>query len=136
LTWISSIPPSQVACGRATAASPLLTLIPGRLSLLPLRDRVSPAEITASRVAEIGRQLEQLRNEFDVVLADLGPRESRPASAPLAALGIECCVCVSRSGSQDLSAEGPHTAESGIDVLGVVETFVPAQAHSGLPLQQ
>lgn len=126
----------QVACGQATTSSPLLTLIPGRLSLLPLRDRVAPAEISAPRAAEIFRQLEQLRNEFDLVLVDLGPVESHPASVPLAALGIESCICIARSGSQDLSAEGAYHANPGIDVLGVVETFVPAKACSGLPLQQ
>lgn len=121
----------QVARGDVSAASALLTLVSGQMSALALRDRVRLAEVTPERAAVIRDLLRRLRNEFDLVLIDLGPWE--PETSPLIAAdsAIETCVSVQRPTESGVPADFcERYRQAGIDVLGIVETFVRPSSQS------
>jgi Mrp family chromosome partitioning ATPase len=120
----------QVARGEVSAASALLTLVSGQMSALTLRDRVRLAEVTPERAAVIRDLLRRLRNEFDLVLIDLGPWEPETSPVIAADSAIETCVSVHRPTESGVPADFCECyRQAGIDVLGIVETF-------GRPLSQ
>jgi Mrp family chromosome partitioning ATPase len=113
--------------GGANPAHAIIPLVRGRLSLLGLTESVPPSGISAGHVAAIEAALRGLREEFDVVLIDVGPREASLTTHPLPPPAIEACVCVSRHGESggELSLCESYR-QAGIEVLGILETFVPA----------
>lgn len=113
--------------GGASSTQAIIPLVRGRLSLVGLVESVPPSAISARHVAAIEAALRGLREEFDLVLIDAGPRESSLTPHPLPPPAIEACVCVSRHGESagELSLCESYR-QAGIDVLGILETFVPA----------
>jgi Mrp family chromosome partitioning ATPase len=118
----------QAACRNVAAAVPLVTLVPDRLSLAPLRDRVSMTEVTADRAAALRALMQRWRNEFDLVLVDGGPWELFGSLVIRETSTVEACVCVSHAGRNAPGAnDGERYRQAGMDFLGFIETFAPPE---------
>jgi Mrp family chromosome partitioning ATPase len=120
----------QAACRNVATAVPLVTLVPDRLSLAPLRDRVSMTEITADRTAALRGLMQRWRNEFDLVLVDGGPWELFGSLVVRETATVEACVCVSHADRSTSGAtDGERYRQAGMDFLGFIETFAPPDSQ-------
>lgn len=120
----------QGACGNVASAVPLVTLVPDRLSLAPLRDRVSMTELTADRTATLRGLMQKWRNEFDLVLVDGGPWELFGSLLVRDTATVEACVCVSHADRSTSGAtDGERYRQAGMDFLGFIETFAPPDSQ-------
>lgn len=124
----------QAACRNTAAASPLVTLIPDRLSFVPLSDRVSMTEVTAERAATLRCLMQKWRNEFDLVLVDGGPWELFGSLVVRETSTVEACVCVAHADKSAAdAADGERYRRAGMDFLGFIETFAPADTTHETP---
>jgi Mrp family chromosome partitioning ATPase len=123
----------KTVCREVPAGASLVTLVPERLSLLPLHERVNPLELTGERVASIRTLLGRLRDEFDLVLVDAGPWDSIASRSLLHGACVEACVSVARhSDSAAATSATESQRHPEIESLGVIETFVPPATRSAL----
>jgi Mrp family chromosome partitioning ATPase len=119
----------EPVCGLTSAANARVTLIPDRLSVLTLRESKSSTAITAESAAAIRSILHGAREDFDVVLIDAGPWDPAMSSSLFSDRSVEACVCVTRYAEPAGELNVCECCrQAGIDVLGIVETFVPTAA--------
>lgn len=125
----------QAASTTSGAATPLLTLIPDRLSLAPLRERVLMTDVTPERAAALRAMMLKWRREFDVVLVDGGPWELFGSLVVRETSTVEACVCVTLADKAASGAvDGERYRHAGMDFFGFIETFAPSDAQPATSL--
>jgi Mrp family chromosome partitioning ATPase len=115
-----------VACENHTAPSPLATLVPGKLSLVPLVARVSPEAIDRRKIAAMQTYLRRMRRGYDLVLIDAGPWESLIPPLVFENLTVDAFICVSRHNDAEEPLDDASYRQPGVEWLGTIETFCPA----------
>ena len=116
----------NAACERGSGPSPVTTLIPGKLAIVPLLARVSPAAIDRQKIAALQTFLQKLRRAYDLVLVDAGPWESLIPQLVFENRAIDAFICVSRYNVADEQLDAAAYRQPGIEWLGMIETFAPA----------
>ena len=116
----------DVACENHTAPSPLATLVPGKLSLVPLVARVSPEAIDRRKIAAMQTYLRRMRRGYDLVLIDAGPWESLIPPLVFENLTVDAFICVSRHNDAEEPLDDASYRQPGVEWLGTIETFCPA----------
>ncbi len=118
----------DAACEKKeTAASVVTTLIEGKLSLVPLTERVAPEAVDRRKIATLQSFLRSLRRENDLVLVDAGPWESLVPPLVFESRAVDALLCVSRHESDEERLDDEHYRQPGMEWLGMIETFVPVQ---------
>lgn len=116
----------NAACEKGLGSSPVMTLIPGKLALVPLVARVSPEAIDRRKIAALQTFLQVLRRGYDLVLVDAGPWESLIPPLVFENRTIDGFICVSRYNDDDEQLDDATYRQPGIEWLGTIETFTPA----------
>jgi Mrp family chromosome partitioning ATPase len=116
----------EAACDD-TVESVVTPLMPGKLAILPLVERVAPEAIDRRKITAMQNLLRSLRREYDLVLVDAGPWESLVPPLVFESRAIDAFLCVSRCDSADERLDDEQYRQPGIEWLGVIETFTPAR---------
>lgn len=120
----------QAVCQHPPLSNPLITLIPDRLSLAPLCERVSMTEVTPERAQALRGLTQRWRREFDLVLVDGGPWELFGSLVVRESSTAEACVCISRGDKGAAGGtDGDRYRQTGLDFLGFIETFAEVEAQ-------
>jgi len=124
----------DLACETASVASAALTLIPGRLSLVPLAEPIALESLGPHQIGALQRSLRALRRECDLVLVDAGPWESLVPPLIFECRAVDAILAVGRC---DDPHHEPLDEESGrlpgVEWLGTIETFAPASRTNPIP---
>lgn len=128
----------DVACESKGAVAAITTLIPERLSIVPLVEPVSFTSIDRKKIGAMQKFLRSLRREYDVVLVDAGPWESLVPPLVFECRAIDAFLSVCRRGGDAEERNNEQLGEDayqqpGVEWLGRIETFTPAsllQSHS------
>jgi len=115
----------DVACEHRSGSSPLTTLIPGKLALVPLVARVAPAAINRRHIAALQTFFRSLRRGYDLVLVDAGPWGSLIPPLVFENRAIDAFICVTRHDADD-HVDDEAFRQPGIEWLGTIENFTPA----------
>jgi Mrp family chromosome partitioning ATPase len=107
-------------------------LIPGKLAIVPLVEKVATAGIDRQKIAGMQSYLRALRREYDLVLVDAGPWEALVPPLVFESRAVDAFLCVARSHSGDERLDDEHYRQPGIEWLGMIETFAPARAVAPL----
>jgi Mrp family chromosome partitioning ATPase len=118
----------EAACEKNEAAAQVVTpLIEGKLSLVPLLDRVPIEAVDRRKIAALQTFLRSLRRENDLVLLDAGPWETIVPPLVFESRAVDALLCVARCGSGEAPLDDEQYRQPGMEWLGMIETFVPAQ---------
>lgn len=106
----------------------------GRLALLPLSGPITPAELATIGSEGLLPLIAELREQFPLILIDAGPVDASHWTHENSLLwncaGIDALVHVQRSGVEApeiLQYERRLCRESGMEFLGVIDTFAAAK---------
>jgi Mrp family chromosome partitioning ATPase len=122
----------EAASGSAAGAAPTTVLLPGKLAIVPLVERIASEGIDRKKFAGVQTFLRSLRREYDLVLVDAGPWEALIPPLVFESRAVDAFLCVARSGWSEERLDDDHFRQPGIEWLGMIETFAPARA--GAPL--
>jgi Mrp family chromosome partitioning ATPase len=121
----------HVAAGCQPVEEVLVESAADNLTVLPLCQPLVLAEISLASQRIMAGCLNTLRNNYDLVLLDLGPLDNPRSLADLAAGGLNCRidgVVVIHNAGKVLAVSMPAVRQSlaaaGVTVIGVVENFV------------
>jgi Mrp family chromosome partitioning ATPase len=119
---------SQNAAGAAAAT----VLIPDKLVIVPLVERIATERIDRKKIASVQTFLRSLRREYDLVLVDAGPWDALVPPLVFESRAVDAFLCVARCGWCDERLDDDHFRQPGIEWLGMIETFAPARAVAPL----
>jgi Mrp family chromosome partitioning ATPase len=122
----------EAACRNDAAASATTVLIPDKLVIVPLVDRIANEGIDRQKIAGIQSFLRSLRREYDLVLVDAGPWEALIPPLVFESRAVDAFLCVARCNSGDERLDDEQFRQPGIEWLGMIETFAPARAVAPL----
>lgn len=120
----------EFACGTGDPAGMPIQLLPDRLSAWPLLRAVSHGELSLSRLKRLREALRACREENDVVLVDVGAWEAIHPPLLFGPPLVDGLIGVCRHAAHEtemLTEE--HFRHSGVEWLGVIETFVPEEVR-------
>lgn len=124
----------DAALEKQPATSALTTLIPEKLAIVPLVERVAAAAIDRRKIGMLQASLRALRRQYDIVLVDAGPWEALIPPLVFESRAIDAFVCVCRCDPADEERlDDDAYRHPGIEWLGMIETFTPAselKSHS------
>lgn len=116
----------EAASRRETVATTVMTLVPGKLAIVPLVAPVASAAIDSEKIATLTSFLQAVRSEYDLLLVDAGPWESLVPPLIFENYTIDAMICVSRHGAAaDERLDDDAYRQPGVDWLGIIETFTP-----------
>jgi len=122
----------EAASRNDAGASATTVLIPEKLVIVPLVDRVATEGMDRRKVAGIQSYLRALRREYDLVLVDAGPWEALVPPLVFESRAVDAFLCIARCHAGDERLDDEHFRQPGIEWLGMIETFVPARAVAPL----
>ena len=122
----------EAASQNAGGAAAATVLIPGKLVIVPLVERIATESIDRKKIASVQTFLRSLRREYDLVLVDAGPWEALVPPLVFESRAVDAVLCVARCGWCDERLDDDHFRQPGIEWLGMIETFAPARAVAPL----
>ena len=117
----------EAACEKGTAASAAMPLVAGRLSVVPLLERVAPEAIDRTKIAALQSFLRSLRRDNDLVLVDAGPWEALVPPLVFESRAVDALLCVARHDAGEDRLDDEHYQQPGVEWLGMIETFFKKQ---------
>jgi len=121
----------HVAAGQQPLEEVLIESTADNLAVLPLCGPLSVSEISFASRRLMAEGLDTLRNNYDVILMDLGPLENPKSIIDVAVGGLNCridaIIMVRKEGKMSPAcspAVRQSLAAAGIPVAGVIENFV------------
>jgi Mrp family chromosome partitioning ATPase len=122
----------EAASRKEAGASSATVLIPEKLAIVPLVDRIGAEGVDRKKIAGIQSYLRALRREYDLVLVDAGPWEALVPPLVFESRAVDAFLCVARCGWCDERLDDDLFRQPGIEWLGMIETFSPARAVAPL----
>ncbi len=128
-----SVHPKSGLWDAASQAGPVVsavtTLIPEKLTLVPLVEPVVAEAIDSEKIERLQAFLQAVRSEHDLILVDAGPWEAIVPPLLFESGTIDAFLCVSRhDAAMEERLDDDAYRQPGVDWLGMIETFTPA-AH-------
>jgi Mrp family chromosome partitioning ATPase len=117
----------EAACDKVTAASAVMPLVAGKLSVVPLVERIAPGAIDRTKIAALQSFLRSLRRDNDLVLVDAGPWEALVPPVVFESRAVDALLCVARGDAGEERLDDAHYRQPGVEWLGMIETFVPPE---------
>jgi Mrp family chromosome partitioning ATPase len=117
----------DAACESEKPAAVVTSLIPEKLSIVPLVEPVAPEALDRKKLAAMQSFLRSLRRENDLVLVDAGPWEALVPPLVFESRAVDALLCVARHDSGAERLDDDHYRLPGTEWLGLIETFVPAR---------